>query len=74
MLNTLRWCAHGAADPVDLLADLPPEQVQPQPTVLQRALRAGVAVTRVAPEVQRRSGLTRAALRGGRFHGVSALG
>ena len=74
VLNTLRWCAHGAADPVDLLADLPPEEVQPQPTVLQRALRAGVAVSRVAPEVQRRSGLTRAALRGGRFHGVSALG
>ncbi|NMO92019.1 alkaline phosphatase family protein [Actinomycetospora sp. TBRC 11914] len=74
VLNTLRWCAHGAADPVDLLADLPPEQVQPQPTVLQRALHAGVAVTRVAPEVQRRSGLTRAALRGGRFLGVSALG
>jgi hypothetical protein len=74
VLNTLRWCAHGAADPVDLLADLPPEQVQPQPTVLQRALHAGVAVTRVAPEIQRRSGLTRAALRGGRFLGVSALG
>ncbi|MCD2192979.1 alkaline phosphatase family protein [Actinomycetospora endophytica] len=74
VLNTLRWCAHGAVDPVDLLADLPPEDVQPEPTVLQRALRAGVAVTRVAPEIQRRSGLTRAALRGGRFHGVSALG
>jgi hypothetical protein len=74
VLNTLRWCAHGAVDAVDLLTDLPPEQVQPQPTVLQRALHAGVAVTRVAPEIQRRSGLTRAALRGGRFHGVSALG
>ncbi|WP_433800718.1 alkaline phosphatase family protein [Actinomycetospora sp. CA-084318] len=74
VLNTLRWCAHGATDPVDLLADLPPEQVQPRPTVLQQALRAGVAVTQVAPEIQRRSGLTRAALRGGRFHGVSALG
>jgi hypothetical protein len=74
VLNTLRWCAHGAVDAVDLLADLPPEEVQPAPTVLARALRAGVAVTRVAPEIQRRSGLTRAALRGGRFHGVSALG
>ncbi|MFC5060856.1 alkaline phosphatase family protein [Actinomycetospora atypica] len=74
VLNTLRWCAHGSTDPVDLIADLPPEAVQPHPTVLQRAARAGVAVTRVAPEVQRRSGLTRAALRGGRFHGVSALG
>ena len=74
VLNTLRWCAHGAVDAVDLLGDLPPEEVQPAPTVLQQALRSGVAVTRVAPEVQRRSGLTRAALRGGRFHGVSALG
>lgn len=74
VLNTLRWCAHGATDPVDLLAALPPEDVQPRPTVLQRAARAGVAVTTVAPEVQRRSGLTRAALRGGRFQGATALG
>ena len=74
VLNSLRWCAHGAADPVDLLADLPPEQVQPRPTAMQRAVRAGIAVTSVAPAVQRRSGLTRAALRGGRFHGVTALG
>ncbi|GAA4932452.1 putative AlkP superfamily pyrophosphatase or phosphodiesterase [Actinomycetospora succinea] len=74
VLNTLRWCAHGAIDPVDLRRELPPEQVQAAPTVLERAARAGVAVTTVAPEIQRRSGLTRAALRGGRFHGVSALG
>ncbi|MDD7965607.1 alkaline phosphatase family protein [Actinomycetospora lemnae] len=74
VLNTLRWCAHGAADPVDLRTELPPEQVQGAPTVLQRAARAGVAVTTVAPEIQRRSGLTRAALRGGRFRGVTALG
>ncbi|MHC1558009.1 alkaline phosphatase family protein [Actinomycetospora sp. C-140] len=74
VLNTLRWCAHGATDPVDLRRELPPELVQAAPTVLQRAARAGVAVATVAPEIQRRSGLTRAALRGGRFHGVSALG
>ncbi|MEJ2888760.1 alkaline phosphatase family protein [Actinomycetospora aeridis] len=74
VLNTLRWCAHGATDPVDLRRELPPEQVQAAPTVLERVARAGVAVTTVAPEIQRRSGLTRAALRGGRFHGVSALG
>ena len=74
VLNNLRWCAHGAADPVDLLDDLPPEQVQPHPTTLQRAARDGIAVTSVAPSVQRRSGLTRAALRGGRFQGVTALG
>lgn len=74
VLNTLRWCAHGATDPVDLRRELPPEQVQSAPTVLERAARAGVAVTTVAPEIQRRSGLTRAALRGGRFRGVSALG
>jgi hypothetical protein len=74
VLNTLRWCAHGSTDPVDLRRELPPEQVQPVPTVLQRAARAGVAVTTVAPEIQRRSGLTRAALRGGRFQGVTALG
>lgn len=74
VLNTLRWCAHGAADPVDLSREFPPERVQAAPTVFERARRAGVAVTTIAPEVQRRSGLTRAALRGGRFHGVTALG
>jgi hypothetical protein len=74
VLNTLRWCAHGATDPVDMRRELPPEQVQHAPTVLERAARAGVAVTTVAPEIQRSSGLTRAALRGGRFHGASALG
>ncbi|PVZ11102.1 alkaline phosphatase family protein [Actinomycetospora cinnamomea] len=74
VLNTLRWCAHGSAEPVDLREQLPPERVQAAPTVLERAARAGVAVTTVAPEIQRRSGLTRAALRGGRFHGVAALG
>jgi hypothetical protein len=74
VLNTLRWCAHGAAEPVDMLATLPPERVQPRPTVLERAQRDGVDVRAVAPEIQRRSGLSRAALRGGRFHGVAALG
>lgn len=74
VLNTLRWCSHGSTDRVDLLEALPPEQVQPRATVLERAAHAGVAVTSVAPEIQRRSGLTRAALRGGRFHGTSALG
>ena len=74
VLNTLKWCGHGAVDPTDLRGVLPPERVQPRPTVLQAAARAGVAVTSVAPEVQRRSGLTLAALRGGRFHGVTALG
>ena len=74
VLNTLRWCAHGATDPVDLLTELPPETVQTRPTVLQQAARAGVTVSTVAPEIQRRSGLTRAALRGGRFHGSTALG
>jgi len=74
VLNTLRWCTHGTTDPVDLRRELPPERVQAAPTVLERAARAGVAVTSVAPEYQRRSGLTRAALRGGQFQGVSALG
>jgi hypothetical protein len=74
VLNTLRWCAHGSTERVDLLDELPPERVQAAPTVMERAARDGVVVTAVAPEIQRRSGLTRAALRGARFHGVAALG
>jgi len=51
----------------------PPEQWQPEETVFQRAAADGVAVTRVGPGFFDGSGLTRAALRGGRFVAAGSL-
>jgi hypothetical protein len=59
---------------LDLRDDFPPEAVQPGPTVLERAAAAGVGVTVVSARRFENSGLTRAALRGGTFRGVTALG
>ncbi|WP_410479316.1 alkaline phosphatase family protein [Pseudonocardia sp. H11422] len=74
LLDSLRWATHGDREPEDLRERLPPEEVQPMPTALQRAAADGVHVAVVAPRAQRGSGLTRAALRGGQFRGVHALG
>jgi hypothetical protein len=46
---------------------------QPQPTVFELAEAAGVAVTRVGPGFFDGSGLTNAALRGGRFEAADSL-
>ncbi len=46
---------------------------QPQPTVFEHAERAGVPVTRVGPAFFDGSGLTRAAVRGGRFRAAASL-
>ncbi|MCE1177479.1 MAG: alkaline phosphatase family protein [Micrococcales bacterium] len=46
---------------------------QPHETVFQRAERAGVSVTRVGPGFFDGSGLTSAALRGGRFSAADSL-
>jgi hypothetical protein len=74
LIETLRWRSHGVGRPVDLRERFPPEQVQPQPTVFERAEAAGIAVTVVSKAEFGGSGLTRAALRGGRFAGTYALG
>jgi hypothetical protein len=74
LLDTLKWAVHGQREVVDLREALPPEQVQPAPTALERAAAAGVGVTVVSAGRFRGSGLTRAALRGGRYCGVHALG
>lgn len=74
LLDSLRWTSHGAGVAVDLRDDLPPEQVQPRETVLERAACAGIGVSVVSQRAFRGSGLTRAALRGGRFRGVHGLG
>ncbi len=51
-----------------------PERWQPEPTVFERAAAAGLSVTRVGPGYFDGSGLTRAALRGGRFVAATSLG
>lgn len=74
LLNALTWCSHGDGAPVDLRERAVPEQLQAHDTTLQRAADAGLDVRVIAPEFHRRSGLTRAALRGADFHGIHALG
>ncbi len=60
--------------PGDLRERLVPEQVQPRPTVFDRAQAAGVEVTVAAPAVFEGSGLTRAVLRGGTYRGTLTPG
>lgn len=71
VLNALSWRSRGGTDLIDTV---PPEGIQPHSTMLQRAAEAGLAARVVAPAAHRNSGLTRAALRGGDYHGVHALG
>jgi hypothetical protein len=68
-MNNLAWTTHGPGGR-DLRAELPPETVQPLPTVFELAAAAGVAMAGVGPAEHRGSGLTRAILRGGRYVGV----
>lgn len=70
--NWLRWQRVG--DHRDLLAQVMPEWIQPSPTVFERATAADVIATTVLPREFAGSGLTRAALRGGRFVGTVAYG
>lgn len=44
-----------------------PVMIQPEPTVLEAMVRAGVDVISVGPQAYRESGLTQAALRGGTY-------
>jgi hypothetical protein len=74
VLDALRWQSQGPTPTVDLRDRLRPEDVQPVPTVLERAAAAGVGVTVVSRREFEGSGLTRATLRGGGFRGVDALG
>ena len=73
VLDALHWRSH-AAKGHDLRKLLVPEEVQPHATVLEQAEAAGIDVSVVTAQALRRSGLTRAALRGGEFRGVFALG
>jgi len=72
-LNSLHWVPYGIGPPADLRDQLVPEQVQPEPTVLERAAAAGTEVVLVGPAAHAESGLTRAILRGGRYAPADSL-
>lgn len=73
LLHALTWRGGPGPGPKsDLRDQAVPERVQPVPTAFERA--EGVAVSVVAPSPQRRSGLTRAVLRGAGFRASYALG
>ena len=74
LLHTLHWTDPRPNPPVDLRDPFPPERIQAGPTMFERAAAARVAVTVVSARRFKNSGLTRAALRGGEFRGVGALG
>ncbi|MGH3770879.1 MAG: alkaline phosphatase family protein [Pseudonocardiaceae bacterium] len=74
LINALTWHTHGSGDRVDLRERFVPEEIQPRPTALERAVAAGVRVTLAVPHVHRDSALNRVALRGTAFEGVHALG
>ncbi|MEW5809963.1 MAG: nucleotide pyrophosphatase/phosphodiesterase family protein [Actinomycetota bacterium] len=72
VVNALRWRPHPWGD--DLRDRAVPEQVQPRATTFERAASAGVSVRVISGAEFAGSGLTRAALRGGRYVGVHAIG
>lgn len=63
VLAALRWDRH-----VD------PREWQPEPTCFERAVAAGVTVTRVGPAAFDGAGLTEAAMRGGTYAGAEGIG
>jgi predicted AlkP superfamily pyrophosphatase or phosphodiesterase len=72
-LNSLQWELYGIGAGGNAVEDLQPEQVQPEPTVIERAAASGQEVTLVGPAAHAHSGLTRAILRGGRYIGADTL-
>jgi hypothetical protein len=67
----LHW--RGARTGNDLSEVAPPEELQPLPTVFERAAAAGVRTRVVAAPGLRKSALTRAVLRGAEYAGASTL-
>jgi Type I phosphodiesterase / nucleotide pyrophosphatase len=63
LLNGLHW-----PDDID------PAAWQPQPTIFERALAAGITPVHIAPAAYAKSGLTRAALRGAEYRAADSLG
>jgi hypothetical protein len=63
LLNGLHWPE-----------DIDPAAWQPQPTIFERALAAGITPVHIAPGAYAKSGLTRAALRGAEYRAADSLG
>lgn len=72
VMNTLRWTDLDTS--ADLLADFPPEAMQPARTIFEQATAAGVGATVVTSSKFHGTGLTRAIQRGATFAGVRAFG
>jgi len=75
-MNILRWSVYGAGSGQrsDLLIKLDPERFQPRATALELACQDGVDVMLLGPANHEKSGLSRAALRGGRFRAAVTPG
>ncbi|MFN2495032.1 MAG: alkaline phosphatase family protein [Pseudonocardiaceae bacterium] len=74
LINALNWRTHDQGEGDDLRERFVPEDIQPVPTMWERAAADGVRVTLALPHLLHGSGLTRAVLRGAEFRGVHALG
>jgi Type I phosphodiesterase / nucleotide pyrophosphatase len=72
--NCLRWSPYGIGGFEDLRDRFPPEQLQPEQTLFERAVDDGVAVSRLGPGEHATSGLSRAVLRGGAFVDIMSMG
>lgn len=72
--NVLTWSLYGLGPRTELIDQLVPEQFQPRPTLAERAAAAGVQMHHLGPAFHDGSGLTRAILRGERFHAADSLG
>jgi predicted AlkP superfamily pyrophosphatase or phosphodiesterase len=73
-MNVLRWTAYGPGEQVDLLKKLDPELFQPTPSAFELAAGQGVRVALFGPAAHDHSGLSRAALRGGKFQAAASAG
>ncbi|WP_017973553.1 alkaline phosphatase family protein [Actinopolyspora halophila] len=75
LFRPLSWSKKDAAGRgQSMLEEWPPEQAQPDDPVLERASASGVDARLVVPAEFEGTGLTRAALRGGSFRGIRAVG
>ena len=72
--NCLRWSPYGMGGTKDLRDRVVPETLQPLETAFERAARDGVQVRLVGKREFAKSGFTRAALRGGVYHGIHSIG
>jgi hypothetical protein len=73
-LSLLRWELYGSGPHVDLRQTLPPERFQPSRTAFEIASTDGVTVSLVGAPHLERSPLSRAVLRGGRYHRIHSMG